>query len=408
MNIVMVAEVSMAQVIGGAERVLREQAQGLAERGHTVRLLTRLPEGEKEERIVVGGIAERRYPVARRGPIAFLISSMRNARHVFTTMARENQPDVLLVHQALPGLAVLRAFLRIPAVYVCLSLAHEEFETRNRPPSGVMGWVWYRCQSTARKWIERMALQRAQRIVVLSEFMRRRVTACHHIMDDRVRVVPGGVDTEMFCPAPDRRAIRAALGLADGEFILFTVRNLQPRMGLGALIHAMARLSAAIPRIRLLIGGSGPLHAELDALVKALRLEECVRLLGFVPEDALPGYYRAADVFVLPTAQLEGFGLVTVEALASGTPVLGTPVGATEEILGKLDPSFIAAGSDAASLASGIADLHRRLTADPALRERLSAECRALVLRDYTWEHHCERIEAILPEAFGLHAMVSH
>lgn len=407
MNILLVAEVSIAQVIGGAERVLREQALGLAERGHAVRLLTRLPEGEKEARVVVRGIAETRYPVDRHGSISFFISSMRNVRRAFATLARENQPDVLLIHQALPGLAVLDTSQRIPAVYVCHSLSHEEFETRYQPPSGMMGRLWHRCQSEARERIERVVLKRARCAVVLSDFMMRRIRKCHCIRSDRVRVVPGGVDTETFRPVPDRRPARAALGLTDGDFVLFTVRNLQPRMGLDTLIRAMVRLRQEIPRLKLLIGGSGPLHAELGALVKASGLEGNVRLLGFVPEDALPDHYRAADLFVLPTTQLEGFGLVTVEALACGTPVFGTPVGATEEILGKLDRSLIAAGADAESLAAGVAALHRRLSADPSVRARLSAESRALVLRDYTWGRHCARIEAVLSEALCDHLVSS-
>jgi glycosyltransferase involved in cell wall biosynthesis len=225
------------------------------------------------------------------------------------------------------------------------------------------------------------------------------MVACHRVNDECVRVIPGGVDVGRFCPVSDRRPVRAAFGLEETDFVLFTVRNLVPRMGLDTLLRAMARVRQAIPHVQLLIGGSGPLRSELEAQVKTLNLEGCVRFLGFVPEDALPEYYRAADVFVLPTAQLEGFGLVTIEALASGTPVLGTPVGATDEILGKLDSAFITAGSDADSLADGIASLHRRLAADSAVRERLSGECRALALRDYTWARHCAQVETVLSEA---------
>lgn len=216
-------------------------------------------------------------------------------------------------------------------------------------------------------------------------------------------LIPAGVDTRIFSPLPDYRSSRDALGLTRDQFVLFTVRNLVPRMGLDALLRAMARVRQAIPHVQLLIGGSGPLRSELEAQVKTLDLEGCVRFLGFVPEDVLPQYYRAADVFVLPTAQLEGFGLVTIEALASGTPVFGTPVGATEEILGRLDASLLAAGSDAESLAAGIAALHRRFTADPATRARLAEAGRALVLRDYMWSRHCERIEAALLEVLGGH-----
>jgi glycosyltransferase involved in cell wall biosynthesis len=177
-------------------------------------------------------------------------------------------------------------------------------------------------------------------------------------------------------------------------------------MGLNSLLDAMPVLRKEIPRIRLLIGGSGPLRAELEAQVKSLALGDCVRLLGFVPEAQLPAHYRAADLFVLPTAQIEGFGLVTIEALASGTPVLGTPIGATSEILGGLDASLLTGGADAESLAAGIAALHRRFTADSGWRARLSEAGRALVLCDYTWGRHCEQVEAALQQVCaGAHAL---
>ena len=401
MKILLVAEVSIAQVIGGAERVLREQALGLASRGHAVRVLTRAGEQDRESRVVVEGVEESRYPVDRRTAVSFFLSSARNARRVVQSLAHASRPDVLLIHQALPGLAVSGCLPGVPSVYTCLSLAHEEFDTRNRPPAGLGGALWHRCQSLARRTIERAALTRARRVIVLSDFMRRRIAECHRVAAERMLLVPAGVDTRIFSPIPDYRSSRPALGLTREQFVLFTVRNLVPRMGLDTLLCAMVRVRQTIPHVQLLIGGCGPLRSELEAQVKALDLEGCVRFLGFVPEDALPDYYRAADLFVLPTAQLEGFGLVTIEALASGTPVLGTPVGATDEILGRLDASLLTAGPDAESMATGVEVLHRRFTADPEARARLAEAGRALALRDYTWSRHCEQIEAALQQAVG-------
>jgi glycosyltransferase involved in cell wall biosynthesis len=206
------------------------------------------------------------------------------------------------------------------------------------------------------------------------------------------------VDTETFSPALERRVVRASLGLADDAFVLFTVRNLVPRMGLEALLQTVAQLRQEIPHLLVLIGGSGPLRVTLEAQVEALGLQSAVRLLGFVPEELLPDYYRAADLFVLPTMQLEGFGLVTVEALASGTPVFGTRIGATEEILGQLDPALLSSGTDTVSLATGILALYRRFMAEPGARARLSRAGRALVLRHFTWARHCERLTAVLDE----------
>jgi len=398
-KILIVAEVSIRQVIGGAERVLREQALGLVARGHAVRVLTRMPMGDTDGRVVIAGIEETRYPVDRRTALSFVVSSARNARLACVGLARESRPDVLLIHQALPGLAVAGCFSEAPSVYTCLSLAHEEFETRNWPASGLVGRLWYRGQSLARRKIEQRMLCRVRRAIVLSDFMRRRLAECHWVPAERILLIPAGVDTKVFSPIPDYRSLRPALGLTREPFVLLTVRNLVPRMGLDALIGAMVRVRQAIPHVQLLIGGSGSLRAELETQVKTLHLEGCVRFLGFVPEDALPEYYRAADLFVLPTARLEGFGLVTIEALASGTPVFGTRVGATEEIVGQLDPALLSSGTDAESLAAGIVALYRRFTTDPTARARLAEAGRQLVLRDYTWARHCEQVEAVLRDA---------
>lgn len=158
MKILLVAEVSIAQVIGGAERMLREQALGLAARGHAVRVLTRAGTQDREAWVVVEGIEETRYPVDRRTAISFFISSVRNARRACRSLARESRPDVLLIHQALPGLAAAGCLPGVPSAYTCHSLAHEEFDTRNRPPAGMGGGygtgasLWPGGESSGPRW----------------------------------------------------------------------------------------------------------------------------------------------------------------------------------------------------------------------------------------------------------------
>ena len=180
--------------------------------------------------------------------------------------------------------------------------------------------------------------------------------------------------------------------------LLFTVRNLVPRMGLDTLLHAIAALGDEARALLLLIGGDGPLRPHLQQTIADLGLARTVQLTGFISEQALPKFYQAADVVLMPTQQLEGFGLVTVEALACGTPVLGTPVGAIPEILTPLDPALVTEGADAASLAEGLRRLLRRFRDDPSERDRLATTCRAYVEQHYTWERHARELELLLHE----------
>ena len=144
---------------------------------------------------------------------------------------------------------------------------------------------------------------------------------------DRVRVVPGGVDAARYDrPRPTSEA-KALLGWPQDRPVVVAVRRLAQRMGLDNLIRAMPEVTRRVPEALLMIAGRGPQRSELDAQVAALGLADNVRFLGFIADDDLPLVYRAADIAVMPSRELEGFGLTAVEALAAGTPVLVTPVG---------------------------------------------------------------------------------
>jgi SAM-dependent methyltransferase len=210
--------------------------------------------------------------------------------------------------------------------------------------------------------------------------------------------IGGGVDLARFRPAEDRRAARASLGLALDRPLLFTVRNLEARMGLDTLLEAMAALVRRRPDALLLIGGSGSHRALLEERVAALGLDKHVTFLGFVPDAELPRYYQAADVFVLPTRELEGFGLVTAEALACGTPVLGTPVGATPELLDPLGAGLVFEAATAEAMAADLIAFVDRLDADPAAVARLRAACRHHAETRFDWERIVDALERTLVE----------
>ena len=118
-----------------------------------------------------------------------------------------------------------------------------------------------------------------------------------------------------------------------------------------------------------------------------------IHFAGFIPEDQLPHYYQMADIFMLPTKELEGFGLVTLEAMASGLPVVGTPVGGTNEILGKFDSSFLFKGTDADSMAELIVNKYHLIKNYPERWQEISHRCRKFVESNYSWEKNIESFE---------------
>ncbi|MEP6889411.1 MAG: glycosyltransferase, partial [Nitrospirota bacterium] len=210
-----------------------------------------------------------------------------------------------------------------------------------------------------------------------------------------ITVVPGAADPAMFYPPQDRNEIRRELKLPENRTVLFTVRNLVPRMGLEHLLEAMTMLGEEQRDLLLLIGGDGQLRSRLEEHIFSKGLHDAVRLLGFVPEDQLAKYYQASDLVVMPTLQLEGFGLVTVEALACGTPVMGTPVGAIPEVLSTVDPMFVAEGTDAASLAKTLRLILMRFRSQPGERERWATKGRAMVEQRYNWVAHTADLDRL-------------
>ncbi|MFQ5905075.1 MAG: glycosyltransferase family 4 protein [bacterium] len=208
-----------------------------------------------------------------------------------------------------------------------------------------------------------------------------------------MEVIPGGVDAERFKPVADRRALRRSLGLPTEGLLLLTVRRLIARMGLKNLVDAMPMVLEREPHACLLVGGKGYLRESLRERVAQLGIESGVRLVGFIDEALLPKYYAASDLFVLPTVSLEGFGMVTLEALSSGTPVLGSSAGATPEILRRLDTRLLLEGTEPEHLAGAILRFARMDG-----REDLRRRCRAFVEENYRWDEVVLRLEKTMEE----------
>jgi glycosyltransferase involved in cell wall biosynthesis len=401
MDVVMVTDTSPPSG-GGAERVLWEQATRLAARGHGVRVLARAPEVARAYR-GDPDLAITHFPVDRRSPLAFVRTAVLGARAAGERLVRERRPDVLHAHQPLAGYGVLRAAAArgVPALYTFLSPAPSEYRSRRGMTRlhrrGLAG-----AATMAGLWLlEWSCLRRAAVVHVLSDFSARQLRRLYGIPAARIVKIPGGVDTERFRPAPDRAAARASLGLGSRTPLLFTVRNLEARMGLDRLLEAMARVRYFHPSAHLVVAGTGSRANELRAHAAALGVQDTVDFVGFVDDARLAVYYQAADAFVLPTRELEGFGLVTVEALASGTPVLGTPVGATPEILAPLAPSLLFGGASAADIADGLDRFLRALAADPGGAASLRAACHRYAESRYGWDRAVASLERVLETVAG-------
>jgi glycosyltransferase involved in cell wall biosynthesis len=382
-------------MIGGAERVLYEESTRLAKKGHTVRVLTRkLPDHEADlEKI--DGVEEHRYSFQEKLFPFFFKSIMSDCRRTFRSLEENFPLDIINFHQPFSAIGVLSVAgsRRVPCVYTCHSLSFEEYVSRSSSPGNPINWLLHRLQISARKSIEQKVLKKSDQIVVLSEYTRKKLERTYGLSSSKVNVIPGGVDLERFRPSTEKAEIRSRMGLPENKFILFTVRNLVPRMGLENLISAFNIVQNGRTDSLLVIGGEGPLEPALKEQAARCGVEEFVRFAGYIPDQDLPAYYQMADLFILPTTELEGFGLVTVEALASGLPVLATPVGGTREILSKLGSDYLFSDSTPQSIANGILNALNNWGKDSSAYKAISKSCRQVAEEHYSWENHVSKLE---------------
>jgi glycosyltransferase involved in cell wall biosynthesis len=372
---------------GGSGRVATDTARALAERGHEVTVLAPRVEGEplvlQEERLSLHRVLPR---TALPDTFTDIVDVRRRARAL-----RDQRFDILVAHQPTNFTGLLAARLGIPTALVFHASAPLELRlVRRRMAQGPRRLAKTALQP-ALTLLERLAVARAKRILVLSNFSRGLVEELHPKHADRVRVVQGGIDTQFFHPDGEQQAARHLLGLPAAGPLLLTARRLDARMGLEELLRAFALIGDE--RATLAIVGRGMLEAALRNRASELGLTDRVRFVGTVSDEELRSWYRAADLFVLPTTAYEGFGLATAEALACGTPVLGTPVGATPELLEPLDPRLLAASASPEDLAAGI-DRALGLTG-PDLRAR----SREHATKTFDWRASIVSWERVLVEA---------
>lgn len=313
-------------------------------------------------------------------PDTFIAKRILALRRAAQASIASHRPSLLACHYALYGLPIADAMRATPTVFHF----HGPWAAEGQVERDALP-VWL-----LKRGIEQVLYQKPAGFVVLSRAFRDILVEAYRVPPERIAVISGGVDVSLFESELDKTASRRVLGLATDRPIVLTIRRLVRRMGLENLITAMADVVRKFPDILLLIGGMGPLQQELEQQIAALELGKNIRLLGNVPDAQLPLLYRAADLSIVPSLTLEGFGLTTVESLACGTPVLVTPVGGLPEVAADLSPSLILPGSAPGILAEGMKAFFAGALAVPDAKA-----CTDYVRQRFDWPIIARRIAAL-------------
>ncbi len=223
--------------------------------------------------------------------------------------------------------------------------------------------------------LEGINARNADGVITTSDYCRRAIRRHYSVAEQRIRLVPEGIDLKRW-----RRIARETPRRSDGATILCVARQ-YPRKHIADLLRAMPLVRAAVPNAHAVIVGDGPEHASLRALAAELRLGEAVNLVGAIPDDdAVARMYRQADIFCLPSVQ-EGFGIVFLEAMASGLPIVATTAAAIPEVVPHRRAGLLVPPGDVGALADALIELLR----NPDQRAMYGALGQAHV-EAYDWE----------------------
>jgi phosphatidylinositol alpha-1,6-mannosyltransferase len=246
----------------------------------------------------------------------------------------------------------------------------------------------------------RAALRRIGRgvdvVTYLGEYTRSRLDRALHGLTDLQRLAPG-VDVGAYHPEVDGAQVRARHGLT-GRPVVVCVSRLVPRKGQDALIRALPAIRRRVPDAALLVVGGGPYRATLQRLARDAGVAEHVVFTGSVPWAELPAHYAAGDVYAMPCRtrnrglDVEGLGIVYLEASATGLPVVAGDSGGAPDAVREGETGYVVSGRDAGQLADRVATL----LADPELARRMGAAGRAWVEREWRWETQAARMTHLL------------
>ncbi|MEA2429968.1 MAG: glycogen synthase, partial [Thermoleophilaceae bacterium] len=254
------------------------------------------------------------------------------------------------------------------------------------------GWVDKHPQSHIHG-VEKWMANRAERVVTCSAYMREHVADIYGLDEERVTVIPNGIDPSDLVPVDDLETLRLKFAQPDERLVLLVGRLVYEK-GFQIALEALPGLIERLGNVRFLVAGSGTAEHELLEQARSLGLDAHGTFLGWIGDDVLHSLYRIADLTVVPSIY-EPFGLVALEAMASGCPCLVADTGGLREVV----PSDETVGLRFRSRDPGsLGAMAERLLSDAALRDRLVAEAQEHVLT-FDWADVARQAARVYREA---------
>jgi glycogen synthase len=373
---------------GGLARHVRKLAENLARTGIEVHVLSRGSEESPADEIAAGVHIHRVREPTRPTDLAEFVAWVErmNADMLAAGVELGDRYDFDLVHghDWLVAMACDHLANRFDAPLV--TTIHATEYGRHQ------GWVDKHPQSRIHG-VERWITNRADKVIACSYYMREQIADIFGVEEERVAVIPNGIDPEDLQPhdRPRLDRLRAEFAAPDEKLVLLVGRLVYEK-GFQLALEAMPRLIEAVPGTRFLVAGSGTHEQELRDQAVELGLMDRGTFLGWIGDDVLHSLYRIADVCVVPSIY-EPFGLVALEAMASDCPCIVADTGGLREVV----PHNAAGLRFEARDPRALGEMVERVLTDSELCDRLVAEGSEHILR-FDWADVAESTAAVYAE----------
>jgi glycogen(starch) synthase len=376
---------------GGLARHVRKLSEGLAHRGIEVHVLTRGSEESPAEETVAGVSIHRVREPTRPTDLGEFVAWVErmNADMLAAGVELGDRFDFDLVHghDWLVAMAGDHLANRFDAPLVT-TIHATEFGRHQ-------GWVDKHPQSHIHG-VERWITNRADRVIACSYYMREQIVDIFGAEESRVVVIPNGIDPDDLQPQdePELQRLRAEFAAPDEKLVLLIGRLVYEK-GFQLALEAMPRLIKDVPGTRFLVAGSGTHEQELHDQARDLGVMDHGTFLGWIGDDVLHSLYRIADVCLVPSIY-EPFGLVALEAMASGCPCIVADTGGLREVVPHMEAGLRFRARDPEALG----EMVERLLTDSELRDRLVAEGSEHILR-FDWADVAETTAGVYADLVG-------
>ena len=348
--------------LAGTEIATYNIAKYLAGRGHEVHVITTLDKGLPKESMEKGVYVHRIFwrKIRFLGIMLFWMK-------IFLLLKRVN-PNIIHVQSVGIGISAFLSKKILKKPYIVWGRGSEVY----------LPWMF-------KKQISKLVLKNADAVIALTEDMKKEIKKSYDI---DISVIPNGINLKNF-----ENISKEKIRSKDGKIILF-VGTLRPVKGVRYLIEAMKIIRQRNPNTRLMLVGDGEDREKLEGLVGEFDLKKCVSFVGRVQNEKVPVYMAASDVFVLPSLS-EGFPVVSLEAMASGLPIIATNVGGLPEVVQNGENGFLIEPRNSEEIAEKILLILR----DNRLRERISRNNKEKS-KEYGWETIVKRLEEVYQRLF--------